>query len=231
MRELLKEQVSTLGTYRHHSTLAQEKVKGWAASRGKLRTSSVRQSLVDLDRVWWQLRRELDSYIDVSEEEVSAATSAFDVLEGYKECSNGFSGLQVAYDSAEAARKRSQDRLPVVWRDTSNSLGELASILEDSDAFNIFFDSQGCKSSLATQTLTQAQLAAGGMRLVLDRFDVAGLHRPDVTAFTDAVKRIQDSHDQAKEGACSAERSGAPRALMTIWAVLCGVAVVMRSSL
>lgn len=71
------------------------------------------------------------------------------------DCKKGFKRLIASYTTSMANMKRSHRQLRDAWREGSYLLGELASVIVDTDAFQTFVREQGCKSSYMEQTLKQ----------------------------------------------------------------------------
>lgn len=105
--------------------------------------------------------------------------------------------LLSTYKATMRVSGRTHRLLKNTWRQCSNLVGELASTLADSDAFNTFLEKEGCTSSLAMQTRNQARLAISGMRLLWHRFSVGGLPAPDTDILSEAVRRLEESYSDA----------------------------------
>ncbi|CAE7716537.1 unnamed protein product [Symbiodinium sp. CCMP2592] len=90
--------------------------------------------LMSLDHIWWQLRTKLDSYLDVAEDEVKAFQGSLVELKNYMDCKKGFSDLAAGYAQSMSALGRSHRHLRATWRQGTNLLGELASVLADTEA-------------------------------------------------------------------------------------------------
>lgn len=71
------------------------------------------------------------------------------------DCKKGFKRLIASYTTSMANMKRSHRQLRAAWSEGSYLLGELASVIVDTDAFQTFVREQGCKSSYMEQTLKQ----------------------------------------------------------------------------
>ena len=70
-------------------------------------------------------------------------------------CKKGFSSLAASYTSSMAILRRSHRQLRHAWRVGSELLGEMASVIVDTEAFETFVAEQGCESSLVKQSLKQ----------------------------------------------------------------------------
>lgn len=111
--------------------------------------------LVSLDHLWWRIRNKLEAYMEVATSEVHHLQASFSALSDYEKCDSGFEDLLKSYASSTAQMQKGQRKLRVTWREVSNLLGELSSVIRDGDAFGSFFKAEGCKSPLAKQTLQQ----------------------------------------------------------------------------
>merc|ERR1719414_2863501 len=200
MQEAVRQQMATVGIYRRHSEQSQKLVRSFSAAR-----ASNAAMMIEMDRIWWRIRREIDAYMDHAEGQIAAFSAAFDALADYRGCSRGFSEVLAAYDAASAARETAHGKLWEAWRESSNLLGELASVIVDGDIFATLMAQEGCDSDLARQTLRQAKLSVGAMRLLLHRFKVGGLPLPSVELLAGAVWRIQVSFQQSVERCKGAE--------------------------
>jgi len=184
----------TLGVYRQESNASSH------AARGKGHKALARerhQVLMSLDHIWWQLRTKLDGYLDVAEDEVKAFQTSLAEMNSYLDCKKGFSDLAAGYAQSISALSRSHRQLRDTWRQGTNLLGELASVLADSEAFKGFVTEQGCTSELVKQTLQQLQSGIFGMAFLLHRFRAAKLPEPDTAALKQATKRIQEAYAAA----------------------------------
>merc|ERR1712151_177834 len=121
----------------------------------------------------------MDEYLEVAEDHVAAIGDAFEAMAGYRDCSSGFSQLLANYNNMMSLRDKSHQKLHETWRSTTNKLGELASIVVDSDIFANFMAQEGCNSTLAHQTMQQAFEAAHAVDNLRERFDVGGFAFPD----------------------------------------------------
>merc|ERR1719189_3156779 len=106
--------MDTVGIYRRHSEQSQKLVRNFSATR-----ASNAAVLIEMDKIWWRLRREIDTYMDHAEGQIAAFGTAFDALAAYRGCSSGFSEVRAAYDGALAARETAHGKLWEAWRDSS----------------------------------------------------------------------------------------------------------------
>lgn len=190
MQQTARQQLEILGQYRYHGAQAKAGVRATAESRAK------RQALVEMDKVWWQLREELDGYLDAAEEQVQAFQGAFAELKGYRQCSSGFAQITAAYNHATESRTAAHTRLRAAWRRCQSLVGELSAIIVDGDVFGELLAGD-CESELAQQTMRQVRAAAGGMRMLHHRHEVGGLGSPDARATEEAMDRIAKSLENA----------------------------------
>lgn len=184
----------TLGVYRQESNASSHAARGKAS---KALARERHQVLMSLDHIWWQLRTKLDSYLDVAEDEVKAFQGSLVELKNYMDCKKGFSDLAAGYAQSMSALGRSHRHLRSTWRQGTNLLGELASVLADTEAFQGFVTEEGCKSELVKQTIQQLQSAIFGMAFLLHRFRAAKLPDPDTSGLKQATKRIQEAYAAA----------------------------------
>lgn len=193
-----RKQREVLGIYRLQSTASR------SASLGKAGHNQERHAvLLTMDHLWWQIREKLDSYLDVAEEEVGSFETSLGELASYEHCAAGFSSLASSYTKSMRVMERSHRELRSSWRQASNLIGELASVIADGEVFATFMRDEGCSSPLAQQTLWQAKSAVAGMKLLVHRFKVAALAEPDTSTLTQASHRIQESFAVGK-ASCSA---------------------------
>ncbi|CAE7451368.1 unnamed protein product [Symbiodinium sp. CCMP2456] len=59
---------------------------------------------------------------------------------------------------------------------------------------------EGCQSSLASQTVRQAQAAVKGLYFLVFRMRAAGLGKPDQTTILEAIQRLKESYGRAMQG-------------------------------
>jgi len=133
----------------------------------------------------------------VAEDEVKAFQGSLVELKNYMDCKKGFSDLAAGYAQSMSALGRSHRHLRATWRQGTNLLGELASVLADTEAFQGFVSEEGCKSELVKQTIQQLQSGIFGMAFLLHRFRAAKLPDPDISGLKQATKRIQEAYAAA----------------------------------
>ena len=93
----------------------------------ELQDEDTRSLLVDLDSSWWSLRAELDKYLHVAQEQVSAYRETVSTLSDYtSKCARGFSALQLSYSKLAAVERRAHDVLQQTWSDVVPLVGLLA---------------------------------------------------------------------------------------------------------
>ena len=138
------------GTYRTHSQVVHRASKKWKQDAST--------ALVALDHLWWRMRNHLDGYLEAAEREVRSVQASFMALSNYENCQADLEGLLKSYASSMSTMKKSHRKLEHTWREVSNLLGELSSVLRDGDVFGVFVQAEGCASPLAKQTLQQARV-------------------------------------------------------------------------
>ena len=95
------------------------------------------EAMQEFDSMWWQMRRELDAYLDASSEYVIATKEAAQKLRDYTaHCSAGFSDLTHAYSQSRRAEKKAHIALKKAWTAVTASLGEMASKVVDGAMFD-----------------------------------------------------------------------------------------------
>jgi len=202
MQEQLKLQRQTLGIYRRRSNATREMARQRGAAVAS--TAAERHAmLLDLDRVWWKIRNVLDDYMEDAGVEIDSYEAGSHALSQYEQCAMDFTSLLSIYKQTMATTDRAHRSLKKAWRHVSNLLGELASHLEDGEAFVTFLQQEGCQSPLAFQTLEQARDATSGMRMLYHRFAVSGLPAPSVELMGSTVHRIKGSWASAQQAICN----------------------------
>eukprot|EP00913_Durusdinium_trenchii_P006626 g6225.t1 len=189
LQKRFAEQERALSIYRTHSSSAQKTAKQW---KQEVREAS--RSLVSLDHLWWRLRNHLDGYLDSADVEIRRVQASFLALENYENCKSGFEELLKSYASSMSKMKKSHQKLKSTWREVSNLMGEMASIIRDGDLFGHVMRAEGCESPLAKQTLDQARFAVQGMVFLLHRFQASSLPFPDTTTLKQSATQIQESY-------------------------------------
>eukprot|EP00435_Cladocopium_sp_Y103_P038928 s550_g10.t1 len=183
----LHKQQQVLGVYRHQSHKAKEDAKSWKSS----------EAAVTLDHLWWKIRNKLDQHLDEAEEEVARYRATFKHLQEYEGCKTGLKALFGSYAKSMKRMRKNHHKLHSLWRETSNLIGELSSVIQDGDLFGKFVADEGCDSTLAMQTLKQAAVAFQGMSLLVHRFEVAGMKKPDISTLKMAAQVVKDSYAKA----------------------------------
>ncbi|CAE7226917.1 ACBP2 [Symbiodinium pilosum] len=140
----LHRQAQVLGMYRAHSRAAHKAAKSWKRSKAE-------SSLVIMDKLWWRMRDELDRYLDVAGEEMSQMEESFSALTKYDKCKAGTLDLLQSYSAGMKSMRRSHSQLRNAWRETSNSMGELAAVISDGGIFEKLMAAEGCQSPLAAR--------------------------------------------------------------------------------
>ncbi|CAE7465007.1 Rs1 [Symbiodinium sp. CCMP2456] len=202
MQEQLKLQRQTLGIYRRRSNATREMARQRGAAVASM-AAERHAMLLDLDRVWWKIRNVLDDYMEDAGVEIDSYEAGSRALSQYEQCAMDFTSLLSIYKQTMATTDRAHRSLKKAWRHVSNLLGELASHLEDGEAFMTFLQQEGCQSPLAFQTLEQARDATSGMRMLYHRFAVSGLPTPSVELMGSTVSRIKGSWASAQQAICN----------------------------
>ncbi|CAK9016359.1 Uncharacterized protein SCF082_LOCUS13144 [Durusdinium trenchii] len=95
------------------------------------------EAMQEFDTMWWDMRRELDSYLGASLDYVHATTAAAQMLRDYSaHCKAGFAELKRSYSHSERAEKKAHRALKKAWTAVTSSLGEMASKVVDGAMFD-----------------------------------------------------------------------------------------------
>ena len=199
MQQQLKLQHATLGIYRENGNRTLQA----ARQRSSLATSERHAMVLDLDRIWWKIRGAVDSYVDEAENEINSFESGSQAMANYQQCSMDFASLLSIYRHTMAVTDSSHRALKKTWRLCSNLIGELASHLDDGEAFVTFLQQEGCASPLAFQTLEQVRDVMGSLRMLYHRFAVSGLASPELSFVESTVDRIKKTWSSAQAVVCN----------------------------
>lgn len=197
LQVLAKKQLQILGVYKERGNLTSHAVRTWQEETHAIER---RNALVQVDRIWWELRSTLDNYLEVAELQVKAFLDSLTAIESYEHCSANLGQVQKSYAQNLKARDSGHFVLRETWRDSVNLIGELASVIVDGEIFQIFVDTEGCHSALVTQTMKQVRFAVRSLSLLSHRFEVGGLPKPDGTSLLQSLRRIRKSFKAAKAG-------------------------------
>jgi len=187
---LAKKQLEILGVYRDHSNLTRGTVRTW---QDATRQQELRNALVQVDFLWWQLRSNLDAYLEVAELQTKALVSALSAIESYEHCKTNLGQVQQSYAQSLKARDMGHAVLRQTWHESVILLGEMAALIVDGELFKIFVDNEGCKSTLVVQTMKQLRSGVKALRLLSHRFEVGGLPKPDGASLVQSLQRIHES--------------------------------------
>jgi len=183
-------QLHTLGVYRLASETSSHQSRAMSRHRSGAMVER-HEVMMSIDHIWWTLRKKLDEYLRAAEDEVQSFQASLEEMSSYMDCKKGFKRLIASYTTSMANMKRSHRQLRDAWREGSYLLGELASVIVDTDAFQTFVREQGCKSSYMEQTLKQLDSAVFDMAFLFHRFRASHLPEPDTFALKEATQRIQ----------------------------------------
>jgi len=185
-------QLHTLGVYRLASETSSHQTRAMSRHRSGAMVER-HEVMMSIDHIWWTLRKKLDEYLRVAEDEVQSFQASLEEMSSYMDCKKGFKRLIASYTTSMANMKRSHRQLRAAWSEGSYLLGELASVIVDTDAFQTFVREQGCKSSYMEQTLKQLDSAVFDMAFLFHRFRASHLPEPDTFALKEATQRIQQA--------------------------------------
>ena len=94
--------------------------------------AAAEQDLKEFDAMWWEIRKELDGYLQASKEHVSATQAAAKMLQDYSAtCTSGFSEMKRAYTLSVHAETNAHKILKSTWEAVSAGVGEMASKVAD----------------------------------------------------------------------------------------------------
>lgn len=191
LQQMARKQLNTLGVYRLESN----------ASATHRRHLATMVETASLDRIWWQFRVKLDAYLDIAEAEVKSFQKSLEEPASYNECKSVFSSLMSTYTKSMRLMSRSHRQLRSTWREASGLLGELASVVVDTDAFGNFIRDQGAvgcsKTGRMEETMKQVRSALFGMAFLHHRFRAAQLPTPRTDTVATAAKRLEDAYSAA----------------------------------
>eukprot|EP00438_Fugacium_kawagutii_P014501 Skav208986 [mRNA] locus=scaffold395:9431:11834:- [translate_table: standard] len=93
---------------------------------------SAEADVKEFDAMWWEIRQELDGYLQASQEYVTATQTAAGMLRDYSAmCTSGFAELKRAYTLSARAETRAHKILKSAWAAVSTGIGEMASKVVD----------------------------------------------------------------------------------------------------
>ena len=174
--------------------------------RGELSSPQLQPSALQCFWIWTvfggRFAMHWTDYMEDAGSETDSYEAGSQVLSQYEQCSMDSTSLLSIYKQTMAMTDRAHRSLKKAWRHVSNLFGELASHLEDGEAFVTFLQQEGCQSPLAFQTLEQARGATSGMRMLYHRFAVSGLPAPSVERMGSTVNRIKGSWATAQQAIC-----------------------------
>lgn len=179
-------QLELLGVYREHGEAVKGHVRSWER----------RSALVEVDKIWWELRSSLDAYLEAAELQTSSFLESLTILASFQHCSSSLQEVQKSYAKSLATRDMGHAVLRETWQQSEDLLGELAAVLVDGEVFEIFF--KDCNNTLAKQTMKQVKFAVSALGLLKHRFAAGGLPRPDGSSMLKSVARIQQSFKAAR---------------------------------
>lgn len=137
--DFLKAKVHDLGRY-HQTARRGKMVQRWFKQHWQNKFSmldefqdlSLAQAMQTFDTSWWEIRRELDAYLDAATEQARAMSSAVDALRGYTgKCQTSFEQLKNSYAASVRAEKKAHAVLKKTWSDVVFQAGLMASKITD----------------------------------------------------------------------------------------------------
>jgi len=222
-----KRKTKQLGLYKKRANLARQQQRYLTSHPraadilAEMREESTAHSLQEIDSIWWQLRSEIDTYLDAAEVQASTVTSALSMLSTYTSaCTSTYDDVQAAYKSTARADKKAHSALKKAWAVVVPKLGLLASQMADGDVMqrlaaadveamdvgSLRERGHGCtealellmvkamKKGLWGQTHSQVRIAFTEGAMLSDRFVSAGWGVPkNMDVFNDAQQRAEQS--------------------------------------
>jgi len=137
--DFLKAKVHDLGRY-YQTARRGKMVQRWFKQHWQNKFSmldefqdlSLAQAMQTFDTSWWEIRRELDAYLDAATEQARAMSSAVDALRGYTgKCQTSFEQLKNSYAASVRAEKKAHAVLKKTWSDVVFQAGLMASKITD----------------------------------------------------------------------------------------------------
>jgi hypothetical protein len=90
------------------------------------------EDIKEFDSMWWEIRKELDGYLQASQEHVRATQAAAQMLQDYAaKCAAGFSEMKRAYSLSVRAETHAHKILKRAWAAVSTGVAEMASKVAD----------------------------------------------------------------------------------------------------
>lgn len=90
------------------------------------------EDIKEFDSMWWEIRKELDGYLQASQEHVRATQTAAQMLQDYSaKCTSGFSEMKRAYTLSVRAETHAHKILQRAWAAVSTGVAEMASKVAD----------------------------------------------------------------------------------------------------
>ena len=98
----------------------------------EMEEQAAERAMEEFDTMWWEIRQELDTYLQASQDYVDATNSAVQMLHSYtSECQAGFSALKQSYALSARAEKKAHEALKKTWSTVSVRMGAMASKVMD----------------------------------------------------------------------------------------------------
>ncbi|CAJ1384314.1 unnamed protein product [Effrenium voratum] len=141
MGKFLEVKAHMLGVYRQRAH-AGKFIQRWLRTNFRQVTASdvlsemeeqaAEHAMEEFDTMWWEIRQELDTYLQASQDYVDATNSAVQMLHSYtSECQAGFSALKQSYALSARAEKKAHEALKKTWSTVSVRMGAMASKVMD----------------------------------------------------------------------------------------------------
>lgn len=142
MNKYMQAQSHILGIYHHESStskLLQRRLnRFWRSSVSssalllEVEEETAEEDIKEFDSMWWEIRKELDGYLQASQEHVRATQTAAQMLQDYSaKCTSGFSEMKRAYTLSVRAETHAHKILQRAWAAVSTGVAEMASKVAD----------------------------------------------------------------------------------------------------
>jgi hypothetical protein len=129
--------------------------EGWTAVQTELADAIATSLLLELDKIYWQIREAVDEYVSSEEEQHWAYTESISAIQNYVKCQSVFASLHDSYRAAIAARNKARHTLQTVWRKIEMLAGQMTSVILDGDIPRHFarLDAQAVNASSVQRIL------------------------------------------------------------------------------
>lgn len=150
MNQVWKSKAHQLGVYRRVASRSKQRQSRlhYHATHPSLALKEIqhearRAAVSSLDRTWWQIRAQLDSYFEAMDKYWQNFKAALVSLDGYtSRCSLSFPELKKSYQNFVQVDREAHETLMSVWKAVNPLVGFLASEIVDSQLLEAFAHDQ-----------------------------------------------------------------------------------------